>query len=130
MKVIYLVVFLLVFVVGGLCFAETASPRDRYYDGLSGIIEDNIDDPQRCVAGVESFLNRNQKLIDDMIKAQIVDLESPPEYVPVKAEDVKVTPQASFNRAMAEFSKQYPQAGEKIMVLNIRALMLPIKDSR
>ena len=130
MRIICLIAVLVVFVAGGAGFAETVSSRDKYYDGLSEIIEENMDNPQYCLKRVESFLNNSKKLIDGMIKEQITALEKPIDYVPVRTEDVKITPQARFNRAMNKFSKQYPQEGEKIMFLNIRALIPPIEDNK
>ena len=131
MKIVWVSLILVVFVVGGTCFAQATSARDKYYNELSKIIEANVDNPQACVKGVESFLNNSKKLIDDMVKEQITTLDEPLDYESMMTEAAKTTtPQARFNQAMAKLSEKYPEAGQKIMMLNIRALIPPIDEKK
>ena len=121
MRAILLAGLILVCVVGAVGAAEVVSARDRYYDGLSRVIKENLDDVQACLRKVESYINENKKLIEDMLKA-------PDSLEIVGQKKAKITPQARFNRAMAELSEKYPGIGQKIMMLNIRALIPPIEN--
>ena len=121
MKVALIIGLILICGIGSICFAQGLSARDKYYDGLSRVIEVSIDNPQACLKKVESYINRNKKVIERM-------LTEPISFKSTGSGEAEITPQARFNRAMAELSAKYPEVGQKIMIANIKALIPPVED--
>lgn len=137
----FILAFLMVAMLSFVCLAEDLSKIiDRFYVGLTDIIESNMDDPDGCVREVETYYQNNQALIAQireaaektMTQAAPMMAKTMDQYESMSEEELEAMERKSggrqeamaekgmsaagkrYSKALEDFSIKYPQQGMKI----------------
>jgi len=123
-------------------FAEDPSAiMDRFYEGLGGVIENNMEDPDGCIVAVEDYYAAHQAEIREIRKmtaksmeqASAMMSEMSSKYDEMSEEELAAlerkmaaeypaprttmsSSMARYTNAMVEFTKRYPSQGAMISV--------------
>jgi hypothetical protein len=130
-------------------FAEDPSAiMDRFYEGLAGVIENNMEDPDGCISEVEDYYAAHQAEIREIRKITAKSMEQASammdemssKYDRMSEEELAAlekkmageysAPRTTMSSSMArfEFTKRYPSQGAMISVKAME--LLPEKMTR
>ncbi|MEA3305597.1 MAG: hypothetical protein U9R52_02165 [Candidatus Omnitrophota bacterium] len=98
---------------------------DKFYDGMAGIIERNMDNPDRCVSEVDDYYKENQATVEKVRKLtekgmkQAMDMMG--EYESMSEEELEALERQAMQKGMTESQmppglERYTEAMEKLMM--------------